>query len=192
LDHPADAVGIGGMFDVFPAARGCLRTVGAERLANRAKDWAAFDLSVEEPKGAMWLSARGCYREAADAGRDYLAHGRPPQTLRAQTSISFYIARNLAGAGDRSGAVLAASASPRFDQPAGATFDWNSYVEGFAAYLSRDIATTRAMHARLIANPSEPNRINAAVLARTLRCFGQPFRVVKTSIRCDAPVNVRN
>jgi len=155
----------------------------ADLEANRLLDWASFDQSGKAPKSSMWLSSKGCYREAVDVARDYLANG-PFLTIRQHAITTFHMARNLARTGDHRGASLLAAASRRSDQPAEAPLDWNTYVVGFTAYLSGDRARLDDSHARLLAAGGEANLINAGVLARAQRCFTRPYAEVETAPDC--------
>ncbi|MFN7400314.1 MAG: hypothetical protein ACK5SX_14955 [Sandaracinobacter sp.] len=160
----------------------CMVTL-ADFKRNRTLSWADFDLSPDMYKGAMWLSSRGCYKEAVVVGRDYLAHG-PSLSIREHAITTFHMARNAARAGDKESAALLAAASRRSDQAPDAPLDWNSYVIGFYGYLIADRALVQASYYRLLAKGGESNRINAAVLARTLSCFERSFVQVETNPKC--------
>jgi hypothetical protein len=134
----------------------------------------------------MGLSAAGCYPEAVEAGADYLANG-PLLPVRAQSIVTFHMARNLARTGDHAGAAHLAAASRRFDQPADAALDWNTYVQGFYGYLTGNRPLLDASYERLIAAGGESNATNAGVLGRARRCFKLPFAEVETRDECVAP-----
>jgi hypothetical protein len=155
----------------------------ADQIRNRQLDWPAFDLAGEIPKTAMWFSAKRCYREAVLVGADYLARA-PHLGVREKAAVMFHMARNLARAGDKSGAALLAAASRRSDQEPNARLDWNTYVQGFYGYLSGDRALLVEAHKKLVGAGGEGNLMNARVLERAKRCFGQPFLIVETAARC--------
>lgn len=170
----------------LPSAETCSYS-DADLETNRQLDWSSFDLSGKAPKSSMWLSSKGCYREAVEVARDYLANG-PLLTVKQHAITTFHMARNLARTGDHRGASLLAAASRRSDQPADAPLDWNTYVVGFTAYLSGDRAGLDESHAKLMAAGGESNLTNAGVLARAQRCFTRPYAEVETAPECQPAV----
>lgn len=168
---------------VAKKAYGLCKLTEADRLANRQLPWGEFDLSPERAKTSMWFSAHRCYASAVAAGADYLANG-PLLPVRAQAIVTFHMARNLARTGDHAGAARLAAASRRSDQAPDAPLDWNTYVTGFYAYLIGNRRLLDSSHARLIALGGEANIINAQVLERGQRCFGQPFVAIETRKGC--------
>ena len=161
----------------------------AVRTSNAARSWNDFEFDTQKPGGPMWYNSRGCYVQAVEAARDYLATG-PLLTTRQHAITTFHMSRNLARSGADSGtraaAALLAAASRRADQPPDAALDWNTYVTGFTAYLTGDRATLERARDALIAAGGEGNMINAAVLARAARCIERPFLDVETSEECSA------
>ena len=155
----------------------------ADKAANRTLTWQEFDLSPDRPKTSMWLSSAGCYRQAVDAGADYLATG-PMLPVRGHSIVTFHMARNLARSGDHRAAAQLASASRRADQPPNAPLDWNTYVEGFYAYLTGNRALLDSSYERLVAAAGESNLTNARVLDRARRCFERPFVQIETRKEC--------
>ena len=159
----------------------------AIRASNAARSWNDFEFDTETLGGPMWYNSRGCYVEAVEAARDYLATG-PLLTTRQHAITTFHMSRNLArsgeDAGTRAAAALLAAASRRADQVPDAALDWNTYVTGFTAYLTGDRATLERARDALIAAGGEGNVTNAAVLARAARCIERPFLDVETSDEC--------
>lgn len=156
----------------------------ADRLANRRLAWSDFDQNSDQPKASMWFSYKRCWRQAVDAGADYLAHG-PPLTVRQHAIVTFHMARNLARTGDHAGAARLAAASRRSDQAANAPLDWNSYVAGFYAFLIGDWAGLDAGRRLLIEAGGESNLMNARVLERAQRCFAKPFLHTEERPECQ-------
>ena len=160
----------------------------AIRTSNAARSWNDFEFDTQKPGGPMWYNSRGCYVQAVEAARDYLATG-PLLTTRQHAITTFHMSRNLArsgaDAGTRAAAALLAAASRRADQAPDAALDWNTYVTGFTAYLTGDRVTLERARDALIAAGGEGNMTNAAVLARAARCIERPFLDVETSEECS-------
>ncbi len=160
----------------------------AIRTTNATRAWNDFEFNTEKPGGPMWYNSQGCYVEAVEAARDYLALG-PLLTTRHHAITTFHMSRNLARSRDdantRAAAALLAAASRRADQAPDAALDWNTYVTGFTAYLTGDRATLESARDALLAAGGEGNVTNAAVLARAARCIERPFLFVETSNECS-------
>ena len=68
-------------------------------------------------------------------------------------------------------------------------FDWDTYVVGTYAFLTKDRPLLDAMTARLVAKDDFGSQMNAKVLQRFQRCFDQPYRIAYgIDPRCAAPV----
>lgn len=172
----------------LPPASACRYDL-AMRTSNATRAWSDFEFDTDVPGGPMWYNAQGCYVEAVEAARDYLATG-PLLTTRQHAITTFHMARNLARSGEgasiRATAALLSAASRRADQAPDAALDWNTYVTGFTAYLLCDRATLEHARDVLLAAGGEGNVTNAAVLARAARCIDRPFLHVETREECSA------
>lgn len=157
------------------ASQGC-QLGDSDLIANRRLSFEAFDQVGELPSTARALGERDCYAEAARASEDYLLHG-PETTSRQREILAFHMGQYLATAGqEREAARVIATARTQNDPPQPDGFDWNTYVVGTWAFLTRDRALLEASHARLAAAPGERNAYNARALAGLVRCFGRPYR----------------
>lgn len=147
----------------------------------RALDWQTYEFA-QTPGLPMALAARGCYAQAAEASRDYLAHG-PLLTTRQQAITTLHMGRNLAFAGREQEAAIAVAASRRSDQAAGG-LDWNRYVQGVYAFLVKDAATLDAAVTALGASQSEGDRTNGANLSQLKTCFTRPYLAAMQDPAC--------
>ena len=146
----------------------------ADKAANARLSVPDFDYVASSPVTPRGLSSRGCYAAAARAGIDYLARAKI-DSERHQSSVIFHIAQNLAMSGSETSAALVVAAAKRPSQAAGAPFDWNTYVVGTWAFLSRNRELLQLSYDALLAQAGEGNQTNAKVLGGLLHCYGQPY-----------------
>jgi len=149
------------------------------KQANATLSFGDFDQSTAYPHSAAGLSARGCHMEAAEAGQDYLAR-RTDLSERLRTSVLFHVGRNLAIAGRSDVAAVAALSAVRDDGGSDPAFDWNAYVTGTWAFLTRNRDLLDAKRARLRALEGHANLTNARVLDGLARCFDKPYAEAAT------------
>lgn len=117
----------------------------ADKVANAELSVPQFDYTPSSSTNARSLANRGCYREAAEAGQDYLAK-RQIGDERAHSNVIFHIGQNLAMSGDERAAAMMIAAAKRPSQPADASFDWNTYVFGTWAFLQRNRALLQSSY----------------------------------------------
>jgi hypothetical protein len=157
----------------------------ADKIANRSLEFAAFDQQLVSPSSARSLAHRGCFAEAAEANLDYLLHG-PDLTEYQRNIVRFHAGQYLASAGrEKDGALVIASTrrGPNPDRP---NFDWDSYVVGTYAFLTKDRPLLDAMTDKLSARNDDGSRMNAKVLRRFQKCFDRPYKIAYgTDPRCD-------
>lgn len=155
----------------------------ADKARNRDLPWSEFEFSTSLAKAPMGLSGKACYAAAVEASEDYLATG-PALSVREKSITLLHMARNLAMAGDEAGAARLAAAARRGDQAANAPLDWNSYVSGFHAFLSKDRARLDEARGNLQRKGGEGNSVNADNLARLQTCFERSYAEAMTATSC--------
>ena len=154
---------------------------GSTADARRALAWSDYEFGRSEGL-PMELQARGCFIQAAEASRDYLAFG-PKLDVRQQAITTFHMGRNLALAGREAEAAIAVAASRRSDQAAGG-LDWNRYVQGVYAFLVKDAAVLEQAVSSLTASTAEGDRTNAANLRRLKQCFTRSYLAAMNDPAC--------
>lgn len=156
-----------------PATSTCQLTE-ADKIANAKLSVPQFDYTPATPTNARSLANQGCYREAADAGQDYLARHQIDDE-RAHSNVIFHIGQNLAMSGDDRAASMMIAAAKRPSQAVDASFDWNTYVFGTWAFLQRNRSLLQRSYDTLRAKDGEGNQTNAKILGGLLHCFDQPY-----------------
>ncbi len=147
-----------------------------DRVANRKLSLKDFDQLGTLPSTARALAGRKCFAEAVEANIDYLLHG-PDLADYERNVVRFHTGQYLASSGRESEAALMIASTRRGIDPKRPNFDWDGYVVGAYAFLTKDRALLDAMADRLSANPDFASQMNAKVLRRFQRCFNQPYRV---------------
>ena len=144
--------------------------------ANAALSFDSFDQTGTLASTARKLGERGCWKEAAAATADYLIRG-PVPTPGHQRILLFHLGQQLALAGEEpeAAAFIAATRDPDDKRPR--ELDWNDYVIGTWAFLTKERTLLRKSRDAVLAGPSEGDRINGGILAALERCFGQPYKV---------------
>lgn len=162
----------------------------ADKVANAELSVPQFDYTPSSSTNARSLANRGCYREAAEAGQDYLAK-RQIGDERAHSNVIFHIGQNLAMSGDERAAAMMIAAAKRPSQPADASFDWNTYVFGTWAFLQRNRALLQSSYDVLSAKDGEGNQTNAKILGGLLHCFGQTYAKAYSPMCVEAAASTR-
>jgi len=156
------------------ATVGCALT--PEHLAaNRTLSFESFDQRGVTPWTARKLGERGCDAEAARASEDYLLHG-PELTERQRQVVSWHLGQYLASSGAELEAARVMATTMRNEEMTPDNFDWNTYVLGTHAFLTKDRAAMDAAVERLSAQEGMRNQINARALRRLQSCFDRPYR----------------
>ena len=161
-----------------------------DRLANRKLTVKDFDQQGTLPSTARALARRECFAEAVEANIDYLLHG-PDLADHERNVVRFHTGQYLASSGKESEAALVIATTRRGTDPRRPNFDWDGYVMGTYAFLTKDRRLLDAMAERLSSNPDFGSQMNAKVLRRFQRCFDQPYRIASgADPRCEgaAPV----
>lgn len=163
------------LFQATPdAAVGCALT--PEHLAaNRTLSFESFDQAGVTPWTARKLGERECYAEAARAGEDYLLHG-PELTERQRQVVSWHLGQYLASSGAELEAARVMATTRRNEEMTPDDFDWNTYLLGTHAFLTKDRAAMDAAVATLSAREGVRNQINARALRRLQSCFDKSYR----------------
>ena len=157
-----------------------------EKAANARLTFEEFDQRGIRPSTARQLGSRGCHREAAEASEHYLIHG-PVSDVLFQRALMFHQGQYLALSGEERAAarIIAGTKDPA--QPEAAELDWNSYVEGTWAFLTKDLAGLEAASSRLSADPGPRNASNARVLRGLVACFDESYDDAYSSPECRGP-----
>lgn len=156
-----------------------------DRVANRKLGFKDFDQLGTLPSTARALASRGCYTEAVEANIDYLLHG-PDLVDYERNVVRFHTAQYLADSGKEGAAALLIATTRRGPDPNRPNLDWDAYVVGTYAFLTKDSRLLDEMIERLSAKEDFGSQMNAKVLHRFRRCFNQPYRIAYgTDPRCD-------
>ena len=179
----AYAVVVAGIISAFLCCRSpaCARDQSCRLTREDVQHNATLSFDEFDQKGttpATWrqLDNRGCKVEAALAAEDFLVHAKLASVVQ-QHDVLFHIAQSLAQAGRNDQAAMLVAASKDPTQAAEADFDWNTYLDGTWAFLTRNQPELASARARLAAEGGRGNAINALALAGLLRCFDQPYAV---------------
>lgn len=156
------------------AAVGCALTPD-HLAANRTLSFESFDQAGVTPWTARKLGERECYVEAARASEDYLLHG-PELTERQRQVVSWHLGQYLASSGAELEAARVMATTIRREEMTPDNFDWNTYVLGTHAFLTKDRAAMDAAVTALSAQEGMRNQINARALRRLQSCFDKPYR----------------
>jgi hypothetical protein len=169
----------------FTAEAGPCSLTEADRIANRALAFGAFDQRGDIASSARGLANRGCFVEAAEANIDYLLHG-PDLPDYERNVVRFHTGQYLATSGREKEAALLIASTRRGPNPQRPNFDWDTYVVGTYAFLVKDRVLLDAMAEKLSAKDDDGSRRNAKVLRRFQKCFDQPYRIAYgADPRCD-------
>jgi hypothetical protein len=148
----------------------------ADLAANAKLSFDDFDQRGTTPATARKLGERQCYAEAARASEHYLLFG-PELSESDRIVVAWHLGQYLATAGDEQAAARVLSATRRPTNPIpGDGFDWNTYVIGTWAFLTKDRDLLEASTKKLSAAPGERNAINARVLRALHSCYGKSYR----------------
>ena len=167
----------------LPSSSQC--TLSADdRIANRKLSLNDFDQLGTLRSTARALAGRECFAEAVEANVDYLLQG-PDLTDYERNVVRFHTGQYLASSGRESEAALIIASTRRGVDPKRPNFDWDGYIVGTYAFVTKDRPLLDAMSARLSANPDFASQMNAKVLSRFQKCFDQPYRIASgTDPRC--------
>jgi hypothetical protein len=148
----------------------------ADLAANAKLSFDDFDQRGTTPATARKLGERECFAEAARASEHYLLFG-PDLDESRRGIVAWHMGQYLANAGDEKTAAKVIAGTRRTVNPNPADqFDWNTYVVGTWAFLTRDRALLESSTAKLSAAPGERNAINAKVLRALNNCFNKTYR----------------
>ncbi|RYG07704.1 MAG: hypothetical protein EON96_21115 [Caulobacteraceae bacterium] len=162
------------LFQTAPdEAVGCALTP-EHLVANRTLSFESFDQAGVTPWTARKLGERGCNAEAARASEDYLLQG-PELTERQRQVVSWHLGQYLAESGEERAAARVMATTMRREEMTPDNFDWNTYVLGTHAFLTKDRAAMDAAVTRLSRQEGVRNQINARALRRLQSCFDKPY-----------------
>lgn len=152
------------------------RLTEADLAANAKLSFDDFDQRGTTPATARKLGERECYAEAARASEHYLLFG-PDLEPKQRNVVVWHLGQYLASAGDEKTAAKVLAGTRRQINPVPEDgFDWNTYVVGTWAFLTKDRALLQDASKKLSAAPGERNGINARVLRGLERCFDRTYR----------------
>ena len=151
------------------------RLTAADKAANARLSYDDFDQKGTLPSSWRALSNAGCDLMAAEAAEDYMLHHALLRESE-RGNLLFHEAQSLALAGEERQAAKLVAATRYLKQKPDDGFDWNTYVEGTWAFLVKDRARLAAAAAKLSAQKSEDNAMNARVLRGLEKCFTRPYK----------------
>ncbi len=156
-----------------------------DRVANRKLSFEDFDQIGTIASSGRALAARKCLAQAIEANIDYLLHG-PDISDYERNVLRFHTGQYLASSGKEQEAALLIASTRRGVDPSRPNFDWDGYVVGTYAFLTKDRRLLDEMVQRVSAKDHSGSQTNARVLRRFQRCFNEPYRVAYgTDRRCD-------
>jgi hypothetical protein len=157
------------------AAESC-RLTEDDLAANTKLSFEDFDQHGTTPATSRKLGERDCLAEAARASEHYLLFG-PELDASQRAIVAWHMAQYTASAGDEKTAAKIIAGTRRYPNPAPEDlFDWNTYVVGTWAFLTKDRALLQDASKKLSAAPGDRNAINAKVLRAFERCFDKTYR----------------
>lgn len=166
-----------------PPSQACKLTQ-ADMAANARLTFQEFDQQGVQPSTARSLGERACYAEAAAASEHYLVHG-PILTDYQRNVVRWHLGQYLANAGMERDAARIVATTRREADPDRPDFDWNSYVVGTWAFLTKDRILLDTTYGQLRAKPGHADQTNARVLGRLSRCFRRPYREALEAKACE-------
>ena len=164
------------------AAESCELTE-ADRAANANLSFDDFDQRGTTPTTSRKLGERECYAEAARASEHYLLFG-PLLDQHQRTVVTWHMGQYLALNGDEETAARILAATRRQPVNADDTLDWNTYVIGTWAFLTKDRNLLRTASQKLSSAPGVGNTMNARVLQGLEACFEKPYRDAYGTTAC--------
>jgi len=156
------------------AAEPCALTQ-ADLAANAKLSFDDFDQRGATPATSRKLGERACYAEAARASEHYLLFG-PLMDPYQRTVVAWHMGQHLALSGDEKAAAKILAATRRQPVNADDPLDWNTYVVGTWAFLTKDRDLLRAASQKLSATSGVGNAMNARVLQGLEACFEKSYR----------------
>ena len=154
------------------------------KRANAQLSFENFDQIGTLPSSWRRLAEAECNAEAADAILDYLING-PILTPSQHRVVLFHMGQTLALMGEerRAADFVVASKTTATTQVTKETLNWNDYVIGTWAFLTKDRALL--IKSRDVVLASGPrNTKNASLLEALERCFEKPYRIAY-NVSCD-------
>lgn len=150
----------------------------ADKDANAKLSFAEFDQQGRLPSTWRALDTAGCPQQAIDALKDYAIRG-PALEPYHQRIMLFHLGQSLASLGQEAKAAefIAFSREPKGSRPPSNTLNWNDYVIGTWAFLTKNRATLLASIKAVLATPGKGNEKNGAFLAGLERCFEKPYAI---------------
>jgi hypothetical protein len=150
----------------------------ADREANARLSFEEFDQQGKLPSTWRALGNAGCRTQAIDALKDYVIHG-PVQEPYHQRILLFHLGQTLASYGQESQGAefIAFSREPKGSRPKKSTLNWNDYVVGTWAFLTKDWNLLVKSRRAVFASSGQGNQINGAILEGLERCFDKPYSV---------------
>lgn len=157
----------------------------AGMVANRTLSFRDFDQGGSSLPHTGWnLAIAGCHAEAAKADEDYLLNG-PVLSDYERTVARWHMALEIAAAGrEAEAAPLVAASVYDTTEATPDGFDWNSYVRGVWAFLTKDRPLLDRQIEILKAAPPGRNTINARALGRLATCFDHPYSEASRAEHC--------
>lgn len=149
----------------------------AAKQSNAKLSFDEFDQSFSAPTGWRTLETAGCHNEAVDALSDYMVRG-PLATPSHQRILLFHIGQLFAlnGQEARAAQFIAATRDPEIDLR-GNSLNWNDYVIGTWAFLTKDRELLIRSRQAVVAAGGKNNLTNAGFLGGLERCFDRPYRM---------------
>jgi hypothetical protein len=156
----------------------------ADMLANAKLSFWNFDQTGTTASTARALANRGCYSEAAAATEDFMLLHAPLKNGE-RIILLFHEGQYRAMAGEERVAAMLIAASKDLGQKPSDSLDWNTYVEGTWAFLTKNHPMLDAASAKLLAERGRGNVTNARVLHGLQMCFGRSYKEAYSS-KCFA------
>lgn len=154
--------------------------------ANLSLSFDAFDQQGALPSSARTLGERKCYGAAARATEHYLAF-KPGLSGPEINVLTWHLGQYTASSGDERGGgkLFLAARKSSTAPPESDGFDWNTYVLGSWAFLSKDRETLDDALARLAKGEGVRNRMNTKVLRGLSKCFDRSYLEAYHSPACE-------
>jgi len=154
-----------------------------QEVNQQVSEW---DYAQFEENGWRVLASKKCFFAAGSSIVIWLSTHEKEATPAQTRTLRYHAARVFAMSGRSQIAQIHLKQAKNPDQEAGAVPDWNSYIDAFSAWLSRDISALRTSIGQLALQAEDENGFKPNLIAakRFLVCYSRPYASIETDPVC--------